>query len=67
MDDIHAELRRRVAAAGMSLSEFALRELARLASRPALADLLDRAATRIDNPMTFREAREAVRGERPQE
>lgn len=66
-DDVHAELRRRAAAAGMSLSEFALQELARLARRPTLADLLDRAAARAGNSMTFAEAREAVTASRPQE
>lgn len=59
-DDVHAELRRRAAAAGMSLSDFTLQELARLASRPTVADLFDRAAARAGEPMTFAEARQAV-------
>lgn len=64
-DDVHAELRRRAAAAGMSLSDFTRQELARLARRPSLADLLDRAARRNGDPMTFSEARAAVHAERP--
>lgn len=66
-DDVHAELRRRAAAAGMSLSDFTRQELARLARRPLLTDLLDRAAQRHGDPMTFSEAREAVSAERLQE
>lgn len=66
-DDVHAELRRRASAAGMSLSDFARQELARLARRPSLADLLDRAARRNGDRMTFSEAREAVSTERPPE
>jgi antitoxin FitA len=66
-DDVHAELRRRASAAGMSLSDFAGQELARLARRPSLADLLDRAARRNGDRMTFAEAREAVGAERPAE
>ena len=66
-DDVHAQLRRRASAAGMSLSDFVGQELARLARRPSLADLLDRAARRNGNRMTFSEAREAVTAERPPE
>ena len=35
-DEVHAQLRRRAAAAGMSLSDFARQELTRLAQRPSL-------------------------------
>lgn len=63
-DDVHAELRRRAAKSGMSLSDFARQELTRLARRPSLEELLDRAAIRADDPMTFSEAREAVVAER---
>jgi len=66
-DDVHAELRRRAAAVGMSLSDFAGQELARLARRPSVADLLDRAAARRGDRMTFAEAREAVVADRPGE
>lgn len=64
-DDVHAELRRRAAATGMSLSDFARQELVRLTRRPSLADLLDRVARRGGDPMSFAEAREAVNAERP--
>lgn len=64
-DDVHAELRRRATAAGMTLSDFARLELSRLVRRPSLGDLLDRAARRGGDPMTFAEAREAVIAERP--
>lgn len=66
-DDVHAELRRRASAAGMSLSDFALQELSRLARRPSVGDLLDRAAARAADRMTFAEAREAVVAERPEQ
>lgn len=66
-DDVHAELRRRAAASGMSLSDFALQELERLARRPSMADLLDRVAERVHEPLTFAEARRAVAAERPPE
>lgn len=59
-EDVHAELRRRAAAAGMSLSDFARQELSRLARRPSLADLLARAASRGGDQLTFADAREAV-------
>ncbi len=66
-DDVHAELRRRAATAGMSLSDFTRQELSRLARRPSLGDLLDRAARRHGDPMTFADARAAVTSERPNE
>jgi plasmid stability protein len=64
-DDVHAELRRRAAAAGMSLSDFIKAELQRLARRPSVAEVLDRAARRAGEPLTFGEARKAVTAERP--
>ncbi len=45
-DDVHRTLRTRAAAAGMSLSDFALAELERVANRPAVADVLARASVR---------------------
>jgi plasmid stability protein len=47
-DDVHRELRTRAAAAGSSLSDYALTELTRLARRPRVADVLQRAASRPD-------------------
>ena len=66
-DDVHAILRRRAAAAGMSLSEFTLAELTRVARRPALSELLDRAALRATDRLTFADARDAVIAGRPAE
>jgi hypothetical protein len=45
-DDVHRELRTRAASAGVSLSDFALAELERVARRPPVADLLARARDR---------------------
>ncbi len=64
-DHVHAELRRRAASAGMSLSEFALQELSRLARRPTVEELLTRVAARASDPLTLQGARESVAAERP--
>ena len=45
-DDVHAELRRRADAAGVSLSEYVLRELERVAARPPMAEVFARSASR---------------------
>jgi plasmid stability protein len=45
-DRVHRELRTRAAAAGVSLSDYALGELTRVAERPPVADVLARAAAR---------------------
>ena len=45
-DDVHRELRARAAAAGMSLSDYLLDEITRVAARPSVADVLARAAAR---------------------
>ncbi len=45
-DDVHRALRTRAAAAGVSLSDFALGELERVAQRPPVADVLARARSR---------------------
>lgn len=45
-DDIHAALRMRAAGAGVSLSDYVLSELERVAGRPPVADLLRRAGAR---------------------
>jgi antitoxin FitA len=45
-DDVHRTLRTRAAAAGVSLSDFALGELERVASHPPVADVLARARAR---------------------
>jgi len=45
-DDVHRALRTRAAAAGLSLSDFALGELERAARRPPVAVVLERARSR---------------------
>lgn len=45
-DEVHRALRTRAAAAGVSLSDLALGELERVAARPPVADLLERARSR---------------------
>jgi len=45
-DDVHRELRARAAAAGISLSEFLRGELKRVAARPPVSAVLERAETR---------------------
>jgi plasmid stability protein len=45
-DDIHRTLRTRAAAAGVSLSDYLLGELSRVAARPPVADVLARGSVR---------------------
>ena len=45
-DDVHAALRARAVANGMSLSQFVLRELEAIAARPSKVEVLSRAAHR---------------------
>lgn len=45
-DEIHRTLRVRAAAAGMSLSDYLLRDITRLAGRPPVADVILRAGSR---------------------
>jgi antitoxin FitA len=45
-DATHSALRARAAAAGMSLSDYALAELERVAQRPEVSDVLRRARSR---------------------
>jgi antitoxin FitA len=45
-DDVHRALRTRAASAGVSLSDYALGELERVAQHPPVADLLQRAQSR---------------------
>lgn len=45
-DEVHKELRLRAVRAGLTLSDFLLREVVRVAERPSLDDVLKRVATR---------------------
>jgi plasmid stability protein len=58
-DDVHAALRARAAASGLSLSQFVLRELEVIAARPGKAEVLSRAARR-GGRLSFEEAVDAV-------
>lgn len=51
-DDVHRVLRGRAAAAGVSLSDFALAELERVARHPPVADVLARARSRAGGAST---------------
>ncbi len=63
-DDVHAELSRRAAAAGVSLSEYVLRELERVAARPPIEEVLARSASRrLD--LSVAEVVDTIRAERP--
>lgn len=64
-DDVHAAVRARAAAAGMSLSEYLRDELLRLVARPTVAEVIARAqarhggASREEIVRAIREARDA--------
>jgi antitoxin FitA len=62
-DDIHRTLKSRAARAGMSLSDYLLRELTAVARRPELDELLERIARRPAGRVSEGSA-EAVRAER---
>jgi hypothetical protein len=65
-DQVHRTLRTRAAAAGVSLSDFALGELERVAERPPVAEVLQRAQSRPGGARSrdVIAALEAVRRER---
>lgn len=63
-DDVHATLRRRAAAAGMSLQEYLLGRLVDDAHTPTLDEVLDRAGGRAGGRATLANAARAVRAER---
>jgi len=51
-DEVHNTLRNRAAAAGVSLSDYVLDELVRVADRPAIADVLARSSRRSGGTAT---------------
>jgi plasmid stability protein len=63
-EDVHAELRRRSAAAGQSLQEYLLARLTEQASRPTLDDILSRAGGRAGGSVSFASALEVLRSTR---
>ena len=62
-DDLHRKLKARAALAGMSLSDYLLREIQDIAERPTIAELRARLARRAAVRPTLSPAR-AVRAER---
>jgi hypothetical protein len=62
-DHLHRTLKAQAALAGMSLSDFLLAEIRRLAERPTLAELRERLHRR-SRPVASVSAAEAVRRER---
>jgi len=63
-DRTHAALRRRAAAAGMSLQEYLLATLEELASRPTVAEVLERAGGRAGGKVGLAVAAEDLRADR---
>ena len=65
-EDIHHQLKARAALEGMSMSDYILRELRRLADKPTLQELSARVAEQptVDLPETAAEAVRKARDER---
>ena len=63
-DAVHAELRKRSAAAGQSLQEYLLARLIEQASRPTLDEVLGRAGARTGGSISFDSAVEVLRSTR---
>lgn len=63
-DEVHATLRSRAAATGMSLQEYLLARLEDDANTPTLAEVLDRAGGRSGGRIPLEAAVEAVRADR---
>lgn len=62
-DDLHRELKVRAARAGMTLTDYLLREITRVAERPSVEELLSK--IRAQPPVRLSETpAEAVRAER---
>lgn len=63
-NEVHATLRKRAAAAGMSLQEYLLAHLVTEASSPTVDEVLERAGGRAGGRATTRDAVKAVRADR---
>jgi plasmid stability protein len=63
-DEVHATLRKRAAAAGMSLQEYLLGRLVAEATAPTLEEVLERASQRAGGRARMRDAVKAVRADR---
>ncbi|MGI9120464.1 MAG: FitA-like ribbon-helix-helix domain-containing protein [Acidimicrobiales bacterium] len=64
-DDVHRELKVRAAANGQSLSDYLLDHVARVAARPAIADVLQRAGNRPGGVVDSETIVAAIREGRP--
>ena len=62
-DELHRTLKARAALAGMSLSDYLLREIRKAAARPSAEELLERIQSRSAPALDIRPA-EALRAER---
>jgi plasmid stability protein len=62
-DDLHRELKLRAVKAGMSLSDFLLREVAQIAERPPVEEVLARIRSRPPAALSETPA-DAIRAER---
>ncbi|MGH3455104.1 MAG: FitA-like ribbon-helix-helix domain-containing protein [Nocardioidaceae bacterium] len=62
-DDVHSRLKERAKAAGMSMSEYVLRELKELADKPSLDEIWRRAEAR-DSSVSLADAAQLIRDER---
>jgi antitoxin FitA len=62
-EDLHRTLKSRAAAAGMSLSDYLLREIRQVAERPTIAELRERVSRRRGAVLHL-SAADAVRQER---
>lgn len=63
-DEVHATLRKRAAAAGMSLQEYLLARLVEEATTPTIDEVLERASQRAGGSASSRDAVRAVRADR---
>lgn len=63
-EDLHSTLRARAAAAGVSLSDYALGELRRAAGRPEVSEVLRRAESRSGRTVSTDAIVAAVRADR---
>jgi plasmid stability protein len=62
-DEVHARLKERAKAAGMTMSEYVLRELKELADKPSLDEIWRRAEAR-DSSVSLADAARLIRDER---
>ena len=63
-DPVHAELKSRAAKAGLSLSEFLLQEVERIAAKPPLSEVLERARQRPATGLTRQQIVDSIRAGR---